>query len=107
MRLRTALAVAAVPLLAACGKEVLHIESDTTWEGFVVDDAVTGRGYREITLPSRSQHPAPICWDVTKTTEAGTLRIWVENPTWFGLGNDIRADETTTEPFGAVEGCAS
>lgn len=94
-------------LLGACGPEVLHIESDTDWQGTVVEDPVSGRGYRDITLPSKSRHPAPICWEVAKLTDAGTLRIWIENPTWFGLGNDIRFDETTTDPMGSVEGCAS
>lgn len=106
MHFSSVVSAAGALLLAACGPEVLHIESDTTWEGMVVSDPVSGRGTRDITLPSKSQHPAPICWDVAKTTEAGTLRVWIENPTWFGLGNDIRSDETTTEAFGAVEGCA-
>lgn len=105
MRIKLALPVAAVLLLSSCGGEILHIESDTSWTGSFAGSPIEGRGYRDIAFPG-VRVSDELCWTIRKTTDAGTLRVWVEKSTWFGLGNDIRADETTTQPQGLVSGCA-
>jgi hypothetical protein len=105
MRLRFALPVVAALLLAGCGEQIIHIESDTTWSGTIGDAPVSGRGAYTGRLPARTTSRGEVCWNIQKTTEAGTLRVWVEQSTFFGLGNLIDADNTTTAPHGTVAGC--
>ena len=64
-----------------------------------------GRGSRDFELSGSANREAP-CWSIQKQSDAGTLRVWVEQSTWFGLGNDIDADGTTNAPQGVVAGCA-
>ena len=106
MRFRWIAPAGAALMLAGCGAQVLHVESDTAWTGTIASiGPVEGRGSRDFEL-SASPDREPPCWSLQKQSEAGTLRVWVEQSTWFGLGNDIDADGTTTEPLGVVAGCA-
>lgn len=102
MRL-TVLAPAMALLLASCGGRVVHIESDTTWSGEIDGvGTVTGRGSKTFALDATT---SPACFTITKTADAGTLRVYVEQSTWFGIGEDVLAEQTTTEPGGSVTGC--
>ena len=105
MRARWAVPVAASLLLAGCGDSVVHVESDTTWAGTVGGSQVSGRGDESFTLPADGS--ASRCASIHKTTEAGTLRVVIEQSTWFGLGNTVDFEGTTTAPMGAVSGCAA
>jgi hypothetical protein len=66
---------------------------------------VAGRGTYETRLPARTTNRGQVCWNIQKTSDAGTLRVWVEQSTFFGIGNLIDADNTTTAPHGTVAGC--
>jgi hypothetical protein len=105
MRLRSALPFVAALLLASCGEQVLHIESDTAWSGTVGGSAVSGRGPWEGRLPARTPGRGQVCWRIQKDSDAGTLRAWVEQGTFFGLGNVVESEMTTTAPHGVVSGC--
>lgn len=102
-RLATALPIVSMLLVAGCGNRVIHIESDTDWSGTIDGiGVVSGRGSKTFALDAVS---SPVCWTITKMTDAGTLRVYSEASTWFGLGEDIEAEQTTTEPHGDVTGC--
>ena len=106
MRFRWIAPAGAALMLAGCGAQVLHVESDTAWTGTIASiGPVEGRGSRDFEL-SGSPDRGQVCWSIQKASDAGTLRVWVEQSTWFGLGNDIDADNTTTDPLGVVNGCA-
>jgi hypothetical protein len=95
-------------LLAACGGRTLVVESDTEWSGTL--DAygnISGRGTARYELDARglTGSSGQTCWSVTKTTEAGTLHAYVEESTWFGLGNQVSAESVTKVPNGVVGGC--
>lgn len=105
MRLKSGLPLVAALLLASCGEQVLHIESDTAWSGTVGTSAVSGRGSWEGRLPARTPARGQVCWRIQKGTDAGTLRAWVEQGTFFGLGNVVESEMTTTAPHGVVSGC--
>jgi hypothetical protein len=94
-----------IVLLAACDTQDLYIESDTQWAGTVGDRQVEGEGNAVIDL-SGVPH-ARSCWRLEKRTTAGTLRAYLRDKTWFGLGTEIDSDQTTTAPNGVVEGCNS
>jgi hypothetical protein len=102
MRLKSGLPLLAALLLASCGEQVLHIESDTVWSGTVGGSAVSGRGSWEGRLPARTPGRGQVCWRIQKDTDAGTLRAWVEQGTIFGLGNVGESEMTTTAPHGVV-----
>ena len=103
MRITAFLPIVSTLVIAGCGGRVIHIESDTSWTGTIDGvGAVAGRGSKSFTLDATS---SPVCWVITKTTAAGTLRVYSEQSTWFGLGEDIEAEQTTTEPNGDVTGC--
>jgi hypothetical protein len=103
MRIAALLPIVSTLVIAGCGDRVIHIESDTSWSGTIDGvGAVSGRGGKTFALDAVS---SPVCWTITKTTEAGTLRVYSEASTWFGLGEDIEAEQTTTEPNGDVTGC--
>jgi hypothetical protein len=105
MRLKPALPLAAALLLASCGEQVLHIESDTIWSGSVGGSAISGRGSWEGRLPNRTPSRGQVCWRIQKDSDAGTLRAWVEQGTFFGAGNVVESEMTTTAPHGVVSGC--
>jgi hypothetical protein len=105
MRFRSALPLVAAVLLSSCGEQILHIESDTAWSGTVGASAVSGRGSWEGRLPNRTASRGQVCWRIQKDSDAGTLRVWVEQGTFFGLGNVVESEMTTTAPHGAVSGC--
>lgn len=95
--------LAAVLLLAACDGKVLVIESDTSWEGSIsYGGPIEGSGNASIDL---SDVPTDVCWVVKKTTELGTLRVYLEDENWFGLTDEVDGDQTTSEPEGEVQGC--
>jgi hypothetical protein len=101
--LAASLTVTATLFVAGCGGRVIHIESDTDWSGTIDGiGVVSGRGSKTFALDAVS---SPICWTITKLTDAGTLRVYSEASTWFGLGEDIEAEQTTAEPHGDVTGC--
>jgi hypothetical protein len=103
MRISALLPIVSTLVIAGCGGRVIHIESDTSWSGTIDGiGAISGRGSKTFALDAVS---SPICWTITKTTAAGTLRVYSEQSTWFGLGEDIEAEQTTTEPNGDVTGC--
>ncbi|MGE5091823.1 MAG: hypothetical protein ACM3OH_06590 [Bacillota bacterium] len=103
LRMAALLPIMSTVLIAGCGGRVIHIESDTSWSGTIDGiGAVSGRGSTTFALDAVS---SPVCWTITKLTAAGTLRVYSEASTWFGLGEDIEAEQTTTEPNGDVTGC--
>jgi hypothetical protein len=92
-----------VLLLAGCDGKVLVIESDTDWEGSInYGGSISGAGNASIDL---SDVPTDVCWVVRKTTDFGTLRVYLEDENWFGLSDEIDGDLTTTAPQGEVSGC--
>lgn len=101
--LAATLTIVTTLFVAGCGGRVIHIESDTDWSGTIDGiGVVSGRGSKTFALDAVS---SPICWTITKLTDAGTLRVYSEASTWFGLGEDIDGEQTTTEPHGDVTGC--
>ncbi len=93
----------ALLLLAGCDERFLVIESDTSWEGEIrYLGEVGGNGNAEIDL---SDEPADVCWTLRKTTAEGTLRAYLRDETWFGLGEEVDGDQTTTAAEGEVTGC--
>ncbi len=92
------------PLTSGCGASRLRVESDTTWEGSIdqVGD-VAGRANQQFDL---SNTTGQVCWTFHKRTSLGTLRVYVDDQTWFGLGAKVDGDMTTTEPGGTVQGCS-
>lgn len=89
--------------LAACETKELVIESNTAWAGEITGyGAVAGEGNAVIDL---TDAPSDVCWTLRKTTSAGTLRAYLRDETWFGLGNEIDGDQTTTLPNGEIGGC--
>ena len=95
----------ALACLTACpGNDrsgVLLIESNTSWEGTVVGQAVhriDGSGNSNFGFGQGT-----ICWTLKKTTTEGYLRTYTERGTITEPDRD-NSDETTA-PFGAVDGC--
>jgi hypothetical protein len=102
MRLRVLVLVPAL-LLLGCDEKSLVIESDTAWTGSINHlGPVSGEGSGEFDL---SDFPSDVCWQLRKTSSAGTLRAYLRDETWFGLGKEIDGDQTTTAPSGEVRGC--
>jgi hypothetical protein len=100
MRARNGLAL--LVLLTGCGGTTLVVESDTSWAGSVDGfGAISGRFKAEYELHDADGK----CWTVSKTTEAGTLRVYSKTSEWFGLGDQVSGESTTTEPMGTVTGC--
>jgi hypothetical protein len=102
MRVRWVVPVVAALLLTSCNDLVARIESDTSWTATVEGNVVTGRGNEQFTLNGRNNR----CVTVQKTTEAGTVRLIIEQGTFFGLGSMVDFEGTTTTAFGSVSGCA-
>ena len=103
MRRAALLPIISTLFIAGCGGRVVHIESDTSWTGTIDGiGQVSGRGGQTFALDAVS---TPVCWTITKSTSAGTLRVYSEASTWFGLGEDVEAEQTTTAPNGQVTGC--
>jgi hypothetical protein len=89
-------------LLTACADKRLHVESDTSWAGNVDNfGEITGHGNSEVELEASGGRQ---CWDIHKTTSAGTLRAYVRDKKNL-LGTDTDGDMTTTEANGHVTGC--
>ncbi len=103
MRTRALLPIVATLLIAGCGGRVVHIESDTSWTGSIDGfGPISGHGNKTYALDAVS---SPVCWTVTKATDAGTLRVYSDRSTFFGLGEEVEAEQTTTAPNGSVSGC--
>jgi hypothetical protein len=105
MRIRSAVPLVAAVLLSSCGEQILRIESDTSWTGTIDGSVISGRGSYEGRLPARTPSRGSVCWRIVKDSDAGTLRAWVEQGTFFGLGNVVESEMTTTAPHGVVSGC--
>jgi hypothetical protein len=102
MRASWGVVVLVLPLLMGCGGTTLVVESDTSWAGSVEGyGAISGRLKAEYDLGDA----AGACWTVSKTTEAGTLRVYAETSQWFGLGNQVSGEATTAQAMGTVTGC--
>ena len=98
------LALTAVMVLCACDKTTLVVESDTSWAGSVDGvGQVADRGGARFELPDAKREN---CWELRKTSSAGTLRAYAEDETWFGLGSEVDGEAITTAPNGMVTGCA-
>lgn len=103
MRSRALLPLIAVLALAACDEKILVVESNTSWEGTITYAGdVSGTGSATVDL---SDFPSNVCWTLRKTTTDGVLRAYLKDETWFGLGEEIDGDQTTSEPNGEVSGC--
>jgi len=50
-------------------------------------------------------HAAARVRELAKVTEAGTLRVYSNRSEWFGIGNEVSGESTTTQPMGTVTGC--
>jgi hypothetical protein len=100
--MRTRLGLALLVLLAGCGGTTLVVESDTSWAGSVDGVGAISGSYRaEYDLGDADGK----CWTVSKTSEAGTLRVYSKTSEWFGLGDQVSGNSTTTVPMGTVTGC--
>ena len=94
--------LALLALVTGCGGTTLVVESDTSWAGSVDGyGSIAGRFRTEYDLGDADGN----CWTVSKTTEAGTLRVYSKTSEWFGLGDQVSGESTTTEPMGTVVGC--
>jgi hypothetical protein len=103
MRWRLPVACLTVAVLSGCDDKWLVIESNTAWEGDVsYVGPVAGSGNAQVDL---SDVPTDVCWILRKATSAGTLRAYLHDETWFGLGEEFDGDQTTTEPAGEIQGC--
>ncbi len=93
------------PLLAACSSKTLIVESDTAWTGSVDQfGAVEGRGNAQYDLGNTN---GEVCWNFQKTTSLGTLRVYSDDKTFFGLGSETDGEQTTNAPSGTVHGCST
>jgi len=93
----------AVPLVVACNTKTLVIESNTSWQGEVTGVfSLSGRDDATIELDDA---PASLCWTVSKTTSAWTLRAYLKEEDWLGLSKNYTGDATTTAPNGQIGGC--
>jgi hypothetical protein len=101
--MRTPYGLALLALVMGCGGTTLVVQSDTSWAGSVDGyGAISGRLRAEYDLGDGAGR----CWTVSKATEAGTLRVYSKTSEWFGLGNEVSGESTTTQPMGTVTGCA-
>lgn len=104
-RLMRCASVIAGLLLTACAGKTLKVESDTAWVGTIDQfGAVQGRGNADYDLGKTS---GEVCWTFQKVTSLGTLRVYSDDQTWFGLGSEIDGEMTTRDPSGTVQGCSS
>jgi len=102
--MRTPWGLAVLACVIGCGGTTLVVDSDTAWAGSVDGyGAISGRFRAEYDLGAGSGH----CWTVSKATAAGTLRVYSKTSEWFGLGNEVSGESTTTQPMGTVTGCVS
>jgi hypothetical protein len=100
MRAHWGLAVLA--FVAGCGGTTLVVDSDTSWAGSVDGyGAISGRLEAQYDLGDAGKE----CWTVSKTTDAGTLRVYSKTSQWFGLGDEVSGESTTAQPMGTVTGC--
>jgi hypothetical protein len=100
--MRTPYGLALLVFVMGCAGTTLVVESDTSWAGSVDGyGAISGRLRAEYDLGDA----AGKCWTVSKATEAGTLRVYSKTSEWFGLGNQVSGESTTTQPMGTVTGC--
>jgi hypothetical protein len=100
--MRASWGLVVLALLMGCGGTTLVVESDTSWAGSVDRyGAIAGRLRAEYDLGDA----AGTCWTVSKTTEAGTLRAYAKTSEWFGLGDEVSGESTTTQANGVVTGC--
>ena len=94
--------LACLALVTSCGGTTLVVDSDTSWAGTVGGfGPISGRLRAEYDLADAANQ----CWTVSKTTEAGTLRVYAITSEWFGLGDEVNGEGLTTEPLGSVTGC--
>ncbi len=94
--------LAVLAFVMGCGGATLVVDSDTSWAGTVDGyGAISGRLRAEYDLGDAGGH----CWTVSKVTEAGTLRVYSNRSEWFGIGNEVSGESTTTQPMGTVTGC--
>ena len=100
--MRASWGLVVLAFLMGCGGTTLVVESDTSWAGTV-------QGYGTISGRLRAEYdlgdPNGQCWTVSKTTEAGTLRVYSKTSEWFGLGTEVSGESTTTQSLGTVTGC--
>jgi hypothetical protein len=94
--------LALLVLVMGCGGTTLVVESDTSWAGSVDGyGAISGRLKAEYDLGDAGH----ACWTVSKSTEAGRLRVYSKTSEWFGLGDEVSGESTTTQPMGTATGC--
>jgi hypothetical protein len=94
--------LAVLSLVMGCGGVTLVVDSDTSWAGTVDGyGAISGHLQAEYDLGDAGRS----CWTVSKLTEAGTLRVYSDRSEWFGIGNEVSGESTTTQPMGTVTGC--
>jgi hypothetical protein len=98
------LAVFSVALMACHEDTVVVVESDTIWHGDIDQyGTVEGRGNAQFDI---SEAKDKICWTFVKQSDGGTLRVYADDDTWFGLGSQIDGEQTTRAAHGTVRGCA-
>jgi hypothetical protein len=89
-------------MLIGCDQRTLVVESNTSWEGSVDDfGPISGQGNSSIDVGRASRG---FCWTIGKRTDAGTLRVFLDDKSTFGV-TEFRGEQTTNEPFGEVRGC--
>jgi hypothetical protein len=102
--MRAPWSLAVLACMMGCGGTTLVVDSDTSWAGSV-------DGYGTIAGHLKAEYDLPAgggqCWTISKATEAGTLRVYSKTSEWFGLGNEVSGESTTTQPMGTVTGCVS
>jgi len=103
MRLASVGALLCVLVSSACSLETeLVVESDTAWSGNIAQQPVSGRG--NATFDITQGDGTEVCWLITKSTDAGTLRAYTKEESATG-GTEIHNVQVTTAAGGSVEGC--
>ena len=105
MRRINPLLLVSLVALTACNEDtVVIVESDTIWHGDIDKyGTFDGRGNAHFDI---SEAKEKICWTFAKQSDGGTLRVYADDDTWFGLGSQIDGEQTTRAPHGMVRGCA-
>ncbi len=106
--MRKILAAVILAGATACGPTVLHVESDTEWDGVIggspdnggpsTQSNASGSGNRIFELEKGTT-----CWNFRKQTEGGRLKAYAKEPSL--LGSDSKGEAETVAPFGVVSGC--
>jgi hypothetical protein len=77
--------------------EILRIESNTTWSGFIDGRSIDGKGNRDLEVTWYGQS----CYTLQKQTESGFLKIGLHD----NKDNLVAGENVTSARFGLVQIC--